>query len=428
MKKITFLVSFLGVALFSSAQTKITFENQGFNGAAALYNGTVSVVANPVTTGINTSAYCLDVVNNGYVPVKFTNFTVPAGTKTAYPYVTLKLKIAYKGINGSAGSDVSYPAMDVFSSPASPVLDATEKLGSIANVWGTPVTTPTTDSLVWKSVQFTMSASALASIPGGMLVLKLAKNKCEYLIDDVELVPSPIYATTILSVDDFESKALNYAYTTANIYGGTVACTAVVAADPVTSTAKALLVSPAAYNQVASFAVTLPTGALLTDYDRLYFDTYSVAINYAQAYIAANTTVIYKDVSGYPSQGAAATWVTKDYELPATVPASNTFTLFIGYTSMSSGSYYIDNVKLNRKTTGPTTEINQRNVNSLVISCDGSILHLNLSVDRIELIDLGGRSVMTQNNVKELNVSKLNSGIYIVKSSLAPHLFFFFIY
>ena len=413
MKKITFLLSFLGLALFSSAQTKISFEDQGLNGAAAASGGTVSVVANPVKTGVNTSAYCLDVVNNSYAAIKFANFTIPTGSKAAYPYVTLKFKIAYKAYNGS--SDLDYPLVNVFSSAASPLLDATEKLGSISNVWGTHAA----DSLVWKNVQFSMPTSALATIPNGKLVLQVAKPKCEYLLDDIELIPSPLFGTNILTLYNFESNAINYAYTAANIYGGTVACTAVVAADPVTSTAKALLVSPTAYNQVASFSVTLPTGALLTDYDRLYFDYYSTAVNYAQAYIAANTTVIYKDATDYPTQGAAATWVTKDYELPTTVPASNTFTLFVGYTSMNSGSYYIDNVKLNHKAAGQTTGINQNHVNPLVISCDGSTLHLNMLVDRIELFDLGGRSVLAQSNIKELNVSKLNNGIYIVKSSLA---------
>lgn len=418
MKKITFLLSFIGLAMFSSAQTKITFEDQTLNGAATLYSGTATVVANPVKTGINTSSYCLDVVNNGYAPVKFTNFTVPSGAKTAYQYVTLKFKIAYKGINGSAASDVNYPAVDVFSSPTSPVLDATEKLGSIGNVWSTPITTPSTDSLVWKSAQFTMSASVLANIPSGMLVLKLAKNRCEYLIDDVELVPSPIYGTNILSLYDFESDALSTAYTAANVYGGTVACTSVVVADPKLTPTKSLQVSPTSYNQVASFNVTLPGGRLLTEYDRLYFDSYVTAATYAQTWVAANSTIIYKDASGYPSVGTAATWVTKDYEL-ASMPASNNFTLYIGYYSMNSGSYYLDNIKLNLKATGGTTALNQKQVNPLVVSCDGSALRLNMTVDKIEMFDMSGRSVITRNNVKELNVSMLNNGVYIVKSSLA---------
>ena len=86
---------------------------------------------------------------------------------------------------------------------------------------------------------------------------------------------------------------------------------------------------------------------------------------------------------------------------------------------MNSGSYYLDNIKLNLKATGGTTALNQKQVNPLVVSCDGSALRLNMTVDKIEMFDMSGRSVITRNNVKELNVSMLNNGVYIVKSSLA---------
>ena len=96
MKKTTLLLSFFAFVLFCSAQTKITFENQDLNGAATVYGGSATVVANPSISGINTSKYCLDVVNDGYAPVKFSNFTIPTGSNTSYPYVILKFKIAYK--------------------------------------------------------------------------------------------------------------------------------------------------------------------------------------------------------------------------------------------------------------------------------------------------------------------------------------------
>ena len=400
-----------------SAQTKITFENQALNGASVMYNGTATVVANPATTGINTSAYCLDVVDNGYAPVKLSNFQISTGSKTTYAFVKLKFKIAYKSINGaSPASDVNYPSIDVYSSAGgSSLVDASEKLGSIGSAWGTPITTPTTDSLVWKNAEFTFSASALATIPNGTLILKLAKNKCEYLIDDIEVIPSPVYGSNILSCFNFESSTIGEAYTTANVYGGTVASTAIVAADPAATSTNALKMTSTAYNQVISLSITLPIGKLLTDYDRLYFDRYSTAVQYTQAKIMANTTTIYADASGYPSQGAAATWVTKDYELSSSVTASNAFTLFIGY-AINNDAYYIDNVKLHLRdiTTGTkTTE-----VNPLIVYCAGNTIKISDVASQIDVYNVEGRLLVSAKNTSVINVSNLGKGIYIVKAQV----------
>ena len=409
MKKITLLFSLLGVVLFSFSQTKVTFEDQALNGASAITGGTVSVVANPVKTGINTSSYCLDVVSNSFASIKFTNFTFPTGSKTSYDYVTLKFKIAYKAYN--SGTDLDYPLVNVFSSPSTPVLDATEKLGICSNVWGTHAA----DSLVWKTAQFTMSASVLATIPNGILALQLAKSKCEYLIDDIELIPSPIYNANVLTLNNFENNAVGDAIPYYKYWSTTSAAsgTCVVAADPLTISTKALCITPTDYNGTAAFSVTLPVGKTLANYDRLYFDLYynnSGGLN-AQPYIYADGTMIFQLTSGYPLQGTSGVWNTKDYELSG-MPSSNSFLLKIGYTSDNSIAYYLDNIKLHENV---STGFSQQQINPLVVSCDGTILRLNMDAAKIELFDLAGRSVLTQNNVKELNVSKLGNSVYIVK-------------
>ena len=385
-----------------SAQTKITFEDQTLNGAAVMYGGTVNVAANPVTTGINSSAYCIDVVNNGYAPVKFVNFNIPAGLAATYQYAKLKFKIAYKAFNG--GTDLNYPQVDIYSASTFN-LDATEKLGTVSNVWGDH----TTDSLVWKNVEFVFSTSSLASIPQGVLVLKIAKPKCEYLIDDLELMA----ATTSSTLFDFESNAIGDSYTTINIYGGTVASTAKVVANPTDATKKSLEVTSTAYNQAASFTVVLPNGKLLTDYSKLTFDRYSTTTNYAQAYIYADAVEIYKDASGYPSQGSAATWVTKEYDLPATVSASNSFALKIGYTSMNSGAYLLDNIKLVPKTS--TDVHNQENGVLIIRDIDNSFV-LNKTAQILEVYNLQGRLMESLMNTNLMDQSKLSAGIYLIKA------------
>lgn len=411
MKKSLLLVSlfFLGFSAF--AQSKITFEDQTASGAAIVSGGSVSVVANPEQTGINTSGYCLDVVNDAYAAIKFSGFSIPAGAAASYPYVILKFKIAYKADNG--GTDLDYPILNVFSSPATPTLGASEKVGEIGNAWGTH----DADLLVWKNAQFTMSSSVLASIPAGELVLQVAKAKCEYLIDDVELVPSPVYGNNILTLFDFENNALDESFPTANIYGGTVASTAAVVANPTDNAGKSLRISPADYNQVASLSVTLPNNTTLADYNRLYFDKYSDATLYAQLYVYANTTKIYRDESGYPSQGAEKTWIPRDFELNS-MPAVNSFTLYIGYSSLNSdaSAYIFDNIKLSRANVTSTNPA--KDISPLAVRVSGSSLMLNQTVDKIAVFDLNGHSLITDSNVSELNIDKLSKGIYIVKSTI----------
>jgi hypothetical protein len=407
MKRFTIFLVLFNTFLFVAGQSKIDFENQDLSGASVVYNGSISVISNPVTTGINASGYCLDVINNDYAPIKFSNFVIPAGAKSTYPYAKLKFKIAYKSFNN--GTDLDYPQIDVFSSPENPTLSDAEKLGSINSAWGSHVS----DSLVWRTAEFSFSTSSLSDIPEGILVLKLAKPKCEYLLDDIELIPSPTNNSNVITLFDFESNSINDVFPTINIYGGTVASSALVVEDPVVShSGKSLQMSQTDYNQVIAFNVTLPTGEKLTNYDRLFFDRYSTSTNYAQAYIFANDIKIYQDESGYPSQGTANTWITKDYEITQNVPDANNFTLKIGYTSMNSDSYLIDNVKLHRIVTG----IGEKTIIPFIVSCYGDYIHFSRLSERVDVFDVSGRLILTQKNAEKINVQQLPSGIYLVKA------------
>lgn len=410
------LFIFCLTAVVVSAQTKITFEDMQISGGSSIYNGTVSVVSNPVTTGINTSAYCLDVVNNGYTPIRFSNFVIPAGLKTTYPYVKLKFKIAYKGYNG--GSDLDYPQVDVYSSPTTPVLDAAEKLGSISSAWGMH----TSDSLVWKSVEFTMSSSVLTNIPGGILVLKVAKSKCEYLLDDIELIPSPIYNANMITLTDFENNAVGDVFPY-NVYWSTTSAasgTCQVAVDPLLQSTKALCVTPSGYNGTINLSVILPNSKTLNSYDRLFFDLYYSSGNglYAQPYIAADNVIIYQVTTGYPSQGTSSIWNTKDYELTS-MTAQNSFILKIGYTSNNSIAYYLDNIKLHAKESSNQTDIHDASsATPLVAYSDGACLRLNMMVDKANLYDLRGRLLLSCTKTNDIRVDGLAAGAYVLKAQV----------
>ncbi len=425
MKKITFFFSLLAVSFLASAQSKITFEDNTLNGAAIVYGGSSSIVSNPVKTGINTSNYCLDIINDGYAPVKFSNFNIATGSKSSYSYVMLKFKIAYKAFNGGVATDLDYPQVDVFSSAASPTLGAEEKIGTTASTWGSH----TSDSLVWKSVSFTFSASLLATIPNGILVLKVAKPKCEYLIDDIELIPSPVYNPNIFTIEDFESKTIGDAGNYVLYWSDTSAATgtAVVATDPSASTnpstnsTKSLQITPTGYNGTALFNVTLPTGKTLDKYDLLYFDVFFANALYAQDYVSANGTIVAQTTSGYPSQGTTSQWNTKTVSLSG-LTATNTFVVKVGYTSNNSITYYLDNIKLhlNEGTTGfDATE----NAKPWVVYLSGNTYKMNLMADLLTVTDVNGKGILSVKNVNEFDASALNNGVYILKASIEGNMY-----
>ncbi len=417
MKKITLFISFLCVVLFASAQStiRLTFDDNTLNGASVFYSGSVSVIANPVTTGANSSAYCLDVVNNGYAPVKIANFAIPAGTAASYPYWKLRIKVAYKGYNG--GTDLDYPSIDLYSQTTGSFLES-DKLGSFSSVWSSH--TAANDSMQWKIAEFTMSASTLASIPAGNLVLKLAKPKCEYLLDEIELIPSLTYGSDFMTITDFESATLTDAttYPMTNIYGSAAAGTSVVVADPANSAAKALSVSPTSYNNTAAFSVSLPSGKYMNSYDFLYFDRNSAATQYAQLYVKYGSTVLYKDnTSQYPTQIAA--WNTRVFGIPSSVSSTtSSFTILIGYTNMNSGTYYLDNVKLHAipTTPNPGTGFENADITPMVIYCNGNSFVMNQMADQVEVFSMSGHKLATVNKTNSISVANLSSGLYIVKS------------
>lgn len=107
MKKTTFLIVFVCMAIFSFGQTKITFESDAIGtagGASAVWDGgTVGVIANAYTTG-NPSTKVLHVQNNGYLGVHFSNVSIPASAQTVYS--TLKVKYLIIG-----GTDTNYPSL-----------------------------------------------------------------------------------------------------------------------------------------------------------------------------------------------------------------------------------------------------------------------------------------------------------------------------
>jgi hypothetical protein len=57
--------------------------------------------------------------------------------------------------------------------------------------------------------------------------------------------------------------------------------------------------------------------------------------------------------------------------------------------------------------------------NVLMYSRAENTFYFNRTIDRINVVDLDGRTVLTFSNVDEMNLSKLYNGIYVLKSQIA---------
>ncbi|VBB48413.1 exported hypothetical protein [uncultured Paludibacter sp.] len=422
MKKTLLFMIVLGFSLAITAQTKLDFESDAIgattNAAALWAGGSVDVMANPYKTGMNTSNQVLHVMNDNYCAV-YLKIALPAGTKTSYPYISVNYKLCYVGPNG--GDDLNYPNTDFYSIPSSStsyadantspdVMRFASSIGWSGVCWGSATVG------TWTQSSFTFPSATLTNIPEGYLVIKIAKPKLEYLIDDIELVPSPTSGTDIYTLENYEARTIDEVLTTSGS-----GATASVKANPTDAAQKSAEVIPTDYGNYLRLNAVLPAGKVLSNYDRLYFDIYiaNSSTVYKQMVIKANSTTIYQD-SDYPSQGTNNVWQYRNYDLSKldlSAVTGNTFTLDLGLnTNTDVAKYYIDNVKLHENV---IAAVDNQQVNPLIVTCNGNLIRLNMIVDKVELLDLNGRLILGQKNIKEINVSNLSSGVYIVKSLLA---------
>lgn len=405
MRKITFLLAFVGLAMFSFGQTKITFESDAVGtsgGASAVWDGgTVGVIANAYTTG-NPSTKVLHVQNNGYLGVHFSNVSIPASAQTVYS----KLKVKYLIIGGT---DTDYPSLEIYSAPNNYTMGDTEKIGTLdwPSLWGAA------ELGVWKTIEFTFASATLNPIPAGNLILRLVKSNTEYLIDDIELVPVP-EPGSIFTVNDFESNTINEVLNMRR-WSPTDA-SATVEANPTEPSNKSVHIISTNWDSGLKLNVVLPAGKVLADYDRLTFDIYLNNISGTdQAYKNMQAWVDGTKVIETLSAGIANAWEAKSYPL-ASLAGANSFELDLGL-STPAGNYYLDNIKLYLKDL--ETGFENLNGNALMYSRNGNTLNFNQNIDNLVVYDVQGRNVISTKNVSDINMSKLSNGVYILKSEIS---------
>ncbi len=400
MKKITLLLGVLGLSMTMAAQTKITFESDAIGssgGVTPVWSaGTVDVVANTYTTG-NPSSKALHVLNTDYLGLYFTNLPLPAGAESMYS----KIKAKYLIIGGA---DTGYPTLEIFSSPNSYTMGATEKIGEVAwaGLWGNA------EIGVWKTVEFTFANATLTPIPAGNLVLKLSKSSCEYLIDDVELVPIPV-ATPIFTLADFESNTIGDNLNMRR-WSPTDA-TATVEANPTIPTEKSAHILATNWNSALRMNIVLPAGKVLANYNKLTFDVYLNNLDGTDN-VYKNTEVYVGDtkVIDIQAAGVANAWETRNFTLD-NLAGGNAFILDIGINT-NKANYYLDNIKLTEINTGLT----KNTINPLMIYCAGNTLRISEIVNQVDVYNVEGRLMVSAKNTSNVDVAILERGIYIIKA------------
>ncbi len=404
MKKITLF--FVAMSLFATVKAqepvKITYENDAVGttgGAAAMWDGTVEVIANTYTTG-NSSGKVLRANNTNYLPIYFENVAIPAGAETMY--ATLRMKILMV-----SGPDTGYPSLDIFSSPNNYTASAAQKIATLGweSLWGDA------EIGVWKTVSFTFSTALIKPIPGGKLVLNLKKSSCVYLLDDIELIPVQTSSSNYF-VSDFETNSLNDVLPMRR-YTPTDA-TATVVANPTNAANKSVHVVCTNWNSAVSFNVVLPVGKVLANYDNLSFDIYlnnivgtENAWKNVEVYVGANKVI------DTQSEGVANAWETKSYSL-VNLAGGNSFVFDLGLNT-NKGDFYLDNIKLRLAS---ATGVRLQESNALFIFNSGNAFVMNQKVDKYVLYNTLGAVVAQGINQTEINTSGLVSAVYILQAKV----------
>ncbi|MDR0231865.1 MAG: T9SS type A sorting domain-containing protein [Dysgonamonadaceae bacterium] len=211
-------------------------------------------------------------------------------------------------------------------------------------------------------------------------------------------------------INDFESYQLNH-----ELYdGGNV--TATVKANPTIASQKSANVIIKNYDSYWRISVKLPKGKTLADYEKLMFDIYlptGYDNGFKTTYAAINSTTLNLTPGGNMDLDK---WITKECAIPAAVSSLSTFELYLGYRT-GNGFFYIDNIKLKGEPDPVTEKIPVADENSFYYS-DNMLYIRNAFVDNVSIFGISGNLLVSENNISSsLDISDLNSGVYLVRIS-----------
>lgn len=210
--------------------------------------------------------------------------------------------------------------------------------------------------------------------------------------------------------------------------------TAIVATDPAGINGNCIKVSPISLNHLVLFVVAIPSGKTLANYSTFSFDLYpsnlqsdgvtaGTGARYSTALVqigssctpgaSGATALLYETAT--VDKGSSNTWHTINVNLSllnGLTAYSGSQNLFIGLYNNSNTVYYLDNIKIDSKTTG----VNNNNEVPIVGFYDGNQYKTNQVLDKADLFDMNGRRLFTLNNTSEISFSGLKSGVYVIKA------------
>ncbi len=233
-------------------------------------------------------------------------------------------------------------------------------------------------------------------------------------------------SATPSAVINFEDDEIDHAYS--SIAWSAENITAVVKANPTNAEEKSLHVTSNNWNAYPKFSVSLPDALTLGDIQKIKFDLYLGTGGSADqnswksvhcflgapgASFTANVPTI--DANNLIQSETREVWFFKEITLSLTddnLKALSQFDLGLGI-GVESADYYIDNIEFIPTETAGTDIVKTKND----IYFSANILNLK-NAGTVQIFDINGRLLISQDNISSLDLSSMASGLYVVKARI----------
>ena len=222
-----------------------------------------------------------------------------------------------------------------------------------------------------------------------------------------------------LMVEDFENSDIDEAFSVYKAENSGAATTATVALDPTESSNQAVLFFNKNYGHYLQLDVSLPVNRTLGNYKKISFDVICPGGmgNYQTLRVGINQNL--SDVTNNGGN-SLTTWTNIERDFPAgfsSYSGLSTFTLEVGFRT-GAKDYYIDNIKL-QLDPGLLTGADQ--YASKLFSVFANTIHFSTTATDVRVVDLNGRILLHAENTTQIDLNRLNPGMYIIRAVVADN-------
>lgn len=222
-----------------------------------------------------------------------------------------------------------------------------------------------------------------------------------------------------LMIEDFENSDIDEAFSVYKAENSGAATTATVALDPTESSNQAVLFSNKNYGHYLQLDVSLPVNRTLGNYKKISFDVICPGGmgNHQTLRVGINQNL--SDVTNNGGN-SLTTWTNIERDFPAgfsSYSGLSTFTLEVGFRT-GAKDYYIDNIKL-QLDPGLLTGADQ--YASKLFSVFANTIHFSTTATDVRVVDLNGRILLHAENTTQIDLNRLNPGMYIIRAVVADN-------